>query len=242
MATIKSNYDSYNITKNNMWTNENLIVNDTLKQIFKTSKVLDKDNKEHKFHAGVNPIEGRYLYDCVKDNLYNRVLEIGCAYGTSGLYFTQAFQDNNLDDAKLRSIDPMQSTMWMGIGKLNIERANLGKYFKLIEEKSYLAMPLLLNAKKKYDLIFIDGMHLFDYTLLDLFFADQLTKVGGLILLDDIRHRGVNKAYNYILKNYKHWRLIKYTPCSDTLATFIKLKEEEIGEPGSREWFTHHDF
>jgi hypothetical protein len=28
-------------------------------------------------------------------------------------------------------------------------------------------------------LVFVDGWHTFDYTLLDLFFADLLTEVGG---------------------------------------------------------------
>ena len=50
-----------------------------------------------------------------------------------------------------------------------------------IEQKSFLAMPRLLQAGRKFDFCFVDGMHLFDYTALDLFYADLLVRVGGII-------------------------------------------------------------
>ena len=80
---------------------------------------------------------------------------------------------------QLVSIDPFQSTQWEGIGRLNVQRAGLGEFHHVFEAKDFVAMPKLLEEveqgrRQKFDLIFIDGMHLFDYTLLDFFYADKL--------------------------------------------------------------------
>jgi len=40
------------------------------------------------------------------------------------------------------------------------------KRHKLYEKKSYVALPLLIKKKLKFDFIFIDGFHTFDYTLI----------------------------------------------------------------------------
>jgi hypothetical protein len=85
-------------------------------------------------------------------------------------------------------------------------------------------------------MVFVDGMHLFDYTILDLFYADQLIDIGGIVTLDDIRLENTRKAYDYVLTNYKHWKLIPNTLSSDTLATFVKINED------NREWNFHLRF
>ena len=96
-------------------------------------------------------------------------------------------------------------------------------------------MPRLLNNNKKYDLIFIDGFHTFDYTLLDFFYADLLLNIDGYIIIDDIKHPGVRKCYDYIKTNYKHYTLYN-TPVSSSMATFKKTKED------TRKWNVHEKF
>jgi predicted O-methyltransferase YrrM len=137
---------------------------------------------------------------------------------------------------KLTSIDPFQSTQWKNAGITSIKKAKLKTYHKLIEEMDYIAMPQLIEEDTKFDMVLIDGMHLFDYTILDLFYADLLTRVGGVICLDDIKHKGTGKAYNYVVKNYKHWKLIPNTIASKTMATFLKIKED------NRDWNFHSNF
>jgi len=90
-------------------------------------------------------------------------------------------------------------------------------------------------------MIFIDGMHLFDYTLLDFFYADLMLEVNGLIVIDDIKHPSVLKCIDYINTNYKHYKLVK-TPCSSSAATYVKLFDDVIDAPGCRKWNTHTDF
>jgi len=90
--------------------------------------------------------------------------------------------------------------------------------------KSYEALPeLLKNSEAKFDFIFIDGWHTFDYTLIDFFYADKLLKVGGIIIIDDALHKGVEKSVKYISTNYKFYQKLE-SPI--TVACYKKIKED----------------
>lgn len=106
---------------------------------------------------------------------------------------------------------------------------------RIIEEPSYLALPTLLREGMagRFDLILVDGMHLYDYTLVDMFYADLLLRPGGVVVLDDVRHPGVADALKFLNSNYKHWQRVTDTICADTMATFVKLG------PDLREWDFH---
>jgi predicted O-methyltransferase YrrM len=212
----------------------------TIQEIYKDGKIENEKGEIKKLTSAIGPLEGYHLYSLVYKNDLKQVLEVGMANGISGLFVCQALSDLAKDTGnksrKLTSIDPFQSSQWENAGITSIKKAKLKTYHTLIEEKSFIAMPNLVQAKKKYDMVFIDGMHLFDYTLIDLFYADQLLNIGGIIALDDIRHPGTGKAYEYILTNYKHWKLIPYTLASDTMATFVKIRED------TREWYFHNRF
>ncbi len=69
-----------------------------------------------------------------------------------------------------------------------------------------------------------------------MFYADLLTRVGGVILLDDVRHRGVAPVLDYIRTNYPHLRLVEDSVCADTMATFVKVA------PDARSWDFHVPF
>lgn len=217
---------------------EPFLVSPLIKEIILTYKTQAIGVPQETIQAGVKVPEGYHLYSLVKDNKFKNILEIGFAYGISALFICQALKENGT--GKLISIDPNQSTQWKNIGVKHLYQslgeAGLSKYSQLMEEPSYSAMPKLLSGKKQMDLIFIDGMHLFDYTLVDLFYADLLLRVGGVVVLDDIRHKGVKQAYEYVLKNYNHWKLVKPTVASETCATFIKVKNDD------RNWDYHKFF
>ena len=70
----------------------------------------------------------------------------------------------------LTSIDPFQKTQWNSNGLKLLTNSKLINRHNLIE-KSYEALPeLLKDNKNKFDFIFIDGWHTFDYTLIDFFY------------------------------------------------------------------------
>ncbi len=59
---------------------------------------------------------------------------------------------------------------------------------------SYKALPDAVTRKEKYQLIFIDGWHTFDYTLVDFFYADLLLELGGFLVFDDVQLPAVAKV------------------------------------------------
>jgi predicted O-methyltransferase YrrM len=214
-------------------------VNNTIKEIYKTGKTETEDGSKIKITSAIGPYEGYNLYYLVIENKFTNVLEVGMANGLSSLYICEALKKVKKEtgkSGKLISIDPFQSIQWKNAGITSIKKAKLKTYHKLIEEMDYIAMPQLIEEDKKFDMVLIDGMHLFDYTILDLFYADILTKVGGVICLDDIKHKGTGKAYDYVVKNYKHWKLIPNTIANKTMATFLKIKED------NRYWNFHSNF
>lgn len=238
---IKLNYEK-ELPKNEgrevaYWKRKDLQPNKTLKDLFKLNGVNLDDGTFINFSSGISPKEGWYLYNLVlKNKNINKILEVGMANGTSALYMCQALHDSNKKDGSLTSIDPNQSTQWKNVGITQIERASLDNYHNLIQNTSDIAMANLLEEKEKFDMIFIDGMHLFDYTLLDIYYAVKLVKINGIIVIDDIRHSGVKDAIQYVKKNYN---MLKYIPddlSHDTMATFVKIKEDD------RKWDFHKIF
>ena len=204
---------------------------DLIEQIYKTKTVYNIDNKPIKLKANVGISEGKTLYDLVMSLKCKNALEIGMAFGLSALFMCIGLKKTN---GKLTSIDPNQDTKWENIGTLNIKRAKLQKHHNVIIGKSYNELPKLLNKKKKYELIFIDGWHTFDYCLIDFFYSDLMLKIGGVIVIDDVLHSGVKKVVAYIITNYKHYELIPTDV--KTICIFKKKKEDD------RDWFFHENF
>lgn len=220
-----------------IWTQPDLQVNDFLMNVYKNSEI-ERNNKKYKFIDVTDPLEGKYLYDLIKENKIKLSLEIGLAMGTSAVYMCQGHKD--IKYGKHFAIDPNQKSQYDDIGLYMIEKCKLKKYLTFIEEKSYIALPgLLRKYKGQFDLIYIDGWHTFDYTLIDFFYSDKLLKVGGLIVIDDVKHKPVKKCVYYILSNYKHFKMIdpvKFYNNIATQVTFIKLSED------TRSWNFHINF
>jgi predicted O-methyltransferase YrrM len=145
------------------------------------------------------------------------------------------------------AIDPNQKTQYANIGRELVRRCGLADALEVIEAPSYRALPalfsdILAGRRPRFDLIYIDGWHTFDYTLIDFFYADLLLEVNGMIVLDDIKHPPVKNLLAYVVKNYPHYRLVPRTPCFgrspalSSQATFIKIRED------ARAWNHHADF
>ena len=104
-------------------------------------------------------------------------------------------------------IDPYQYTSepsgksWDGAGIAGLERAGFD-FFHLLEMRSEFALPKLLEqGENQLDLIFIDGWHTFDHTLLDCFYATRLLRIGGILILDDVRRPSIKSVVKF-LKSY----------------------------------------
>ena len=102
------------------------------------------------------------------------------------------------------SIDPNQTSSYKGIGLLNVRRAGFDGAHTFIEAPSHLALPELLAKDTRVDLAYVDGMHTFDYTLVDLFYLDKMCNVGGVVGFNDCGMRSVHRVIRFLRTHRKY--------------------------------------
>ena len=200
------------------------MINSVLENIYVTNNVEDdKGNSISVFPVATPKIVGDFLYEYIQKYNCQKTLEVGMAYGLSTVAICQAHADKG--SGSHIAIDPYQRKTWKSIGLLNIERAGLTQKLRFIEENSAIALPQLVVENKKLDLAFIDGCHLFDYTLLEFFYVDMLLETDGLIIFDDLWMPSIRKTVSFVLEN----RAYKLLP--------LKAKsnwKQKIGRIGTR--------
>jgi predicted O-methyltransferase YrrM len=192
--------------------------------IFKRSPI----NGLPKLNSHINKVEGHYLEKTILNNKFTNVLEIGLAYGISSLYMCNALSKTK---GSLISIDPTQKSQFHNYGKKLIKKNKFDKLHRLIEKNSYIALPeLLIESKLQnilYDMIFISGWHTFDHTLVDFFYADKLIKIGGYIIIKDIRLDSVTQVIDFLSNNFVHY-MRKKSP--SRVACFKKKDNDNRGD------------
>jgi predicted O-methyltransferase YrrM len=177
-----------------------------LQEIFSKGAVTSAKGETFELHSSIDNEEGEFLQNLIATYKPQNSVEIGCAYGLSSLYICDALQKHSTNP-KHTILDPFQSTQWSGIGINNLKKVGID-FFNLVEKPSELAMPELLVEGKKFDFIFIDGWHTLDHTLLDLFYANKMLKIGGILVVDDVvTIRPVNRAMRYFA-NYPAYKFI----------------------------------
>lgn len=139
------------------------------------------------------------LYDTVKKYKVKKALEIGMASGISSLSILSGLKENG-DETRLVSIDPFQSTLGRGAGVNHVREAGLSNHHQLLEEFDYLALPKLVAAGEKFDFIYIDGNHDFEYVMLNFFYADLLVTKGSIIGFNDCGWKSVHAAMKHVPK------------------------------------------
>jgi predicted O-methyltransferase YrrM len=184
-------------------------MNETINSIFASGKVQTVEGKTIPLHSNIDASEGKLLFDLIRgDTRVKKTLEVGCAYGLSSLHICEALRDRK--DSSHTIVDPLQKTQWQGIGIHNLRQAGFSN-FELIEEKSEFALPHILGQGEAcFDLVFIDGWHTFDHTLLDCFYGTRLLAVGGYLVVDDAQFPSIRKAIDYLL-NYPCYDFVTAT-------------------------------
>ena len=182
--------------------------------------------------AGIDEESQKILKHYITKYNCKKILEVGMADGMSAIAILQALNG----EGTLTSIDPHQSTYWSNNGIKNIQFLNLEKNHTLIEKFDYVALPELLSKGEKYDLIFIDGSHIFDNVIHNNFYADMLLKVGGILINDDLWMPAVKTAYNFIKNNYPHYDVVDTSPKRFTPILKKKKERQYLG------WDFHVEF
>ena len=175
-------------------------------EIRRERTVTAEDGKTYPIHKhGIDVTEGSFLTEFIAGRpTVIRTLEVGCAYGLSSLHIASALAGR--PGAHHVIVDPDESTAWSGVGVTNLDRAGID-FYELREEPSEIALPQLLKEGAEFDLAFIDGWHTFDQTLIDMYYANRLVKVGGYIIIDDADWISVSKAISYFAK-YPCYRIV----------------------------------
>lgn len=157
-----------------------------------------------------------------KKILINDILEIGTYDGYNALLLSKLFPDSKIDTIDLPEDDDDFVNFY--------NRKNLIKEF-INQRNNYLSknnninfLPLnslkLLNHKKKYDLIWIDGAHGYPMVCIDIINALHLINDKGIIMCDDIHlklnHLNSDKMYRSIasyetLNELQKQNIIKFT-------------------------------
>jgi hypothetical protein len=131
-------------------------------------------------------------------------LEVGFLFGTSALAILLAYQKKGiLNDSMHIAIDPFQKSSWDNAGRIILKSAGFENNIKITDDYSCFALPDLIKQNQKFDLIYIDGSHLFEDVFADFYFSDKLLTAGGIVLFDDNSDPHVNKVTRFIKTNFK---------------------------------------
>jgi hypothetical protein len=178
-----------------------------LEQALATKMVFNEAGQSRPLHSAIPREEGLFLQGIIRRHRPAPVLRLDVLM-TSHRYLS-AKRSARLGAREHVVIDPYQlgsghdgpDDGYEGIGPLNLKRAGLHDLVTFYPEPSYLCLPRLAAEKRKFDFAFVDGMHTFDYVLVDFFFIDKMLNVGGVIVFDDLGYPSVLRACRYILTN-----------------------------------------
>ena len=170
-----------------------------LANLFETESAVDSSGTVVRLIANIPPAFSSALTRVVRENNVMCAVEVGLAYGTSALAILEGLGV----DGKLISLDPFHEQLGR-VGKILINQSTRAADHELVELPDYLGLPRLIERGIVADLVYIDGMHTFDYVALDAFYADKLIRPGGIIGFNDCGFRSIHKFLKYFV-NHRHY-------------------------------------
>lgn len=145
--------------------------------------------------------EAGYIYNFLREKRLSRTLETGFAFGKSAAHIMAATGSEHF------AIDPFQER-YKHLGTGNIEKLGMSQQLNLYHDYSHNVLPLLLNEKRKFEFVFIDGDHKFDGIMLDFYYTDLLLVTGGYIMFHDSWMRSTRIVEKFIRTNRSNYTRI----------------------------------
>ena len=99
------------------------------------------------------------------------------------------------------AIDPFQTDDWDSTGLMAVERAGLSGYLDFRSSASCYELPRMIQAGLKFDLVYIDGSHLFEDVFVDYYFVSRLLADDGIVVFDDSTNPHIHKVLAFIHAN-----------------------------------------
>lgn len=143
--------------------------------------------------------DGEMLYSLVRKKSDSRSLEMGMAFGLASLFMCQGHIDNG--GGHHTAIDPYQDHWFKQCGTLNVAKLGFEDSFRFFQERTHEVLPRLFQDGERFNLVFLDGNHRFEYIMLDFFYASRMLEVGGFLMLHDPWMPSTRKATSFILRN-----------------------------------------
>jgi hypothetical protein len=145
--------------------------------------------------SGISSSQAQTIFDLLERERPEATAEIGCANGGSTKAIAAALEQNG--KGHHFAIDPYQASYWNDAGKIRISAANLSHrvtFHDEFPERIFHTLPQL-------DFVFIDGSHLFDFTMVDFVVSDRQLKVGGILAFHDVWMGAVRGVLRFVLSN-----------------------------------------
>lgn len=202
-------------------------MNSVLSEILQSNQVIDSHGQPRPLTVNMNRAEGDLImraFEAVKPDVS---LEVGFAYGVSALFACSAL-DRNAKPSRHIVVDPCQSSLYEGIGQLNIERAGFDRFVELIEEPSETALPRLLLAGTRVQAAIIDGWHTFDHALVDFFYVNKMLEPGGVVIFDDVNMPAIARLLAHVM-TYPIYSVFDATPIKRAPNPFVALRRRLNG-------------
>jgi predicted O-methyltransferase YrrM len=131
-----------------------------------------------------------------------RTLEIGLCFGGSCLLLAATHRELTGQASKQHTaVDPFQQQVWDDAGLLALERAELAGYVSFQPSFSSIILPRLLEENEQFDLVYIDGSHLFEDVFIDTYYTGRLLSDGGVVAFDDCGDPHVRKVLAFLCSN-----------------------------------------
>ena len=151
--------------------------------------------------TGITQPSGNFLRDLVIREQARRTLEVGLGLGLSSLAIIEGILTVG-GDVHHTTMDFAQAERDYA-GRQSILDASARDVSTVMPKDSAVALAELYSSGKRFDFAFVDGSHVFDGVIVDLFYTIRLVKPDGLIVLDDHWMPAVQTALAFCTTNWK---------------------------------------
>lgn len=170
-------------------------INDYIIDTLKDNEGILKEIEDYGYKNNVPIIKkdiASLIEVLIKMNKPKHIIEVGTAIGYSSILMCLASNK----EAKIKTFE--RNPKMAKIAKENIKRAGLSDYIEVIEGD---AIENLKMIDTKFDLLFLDAakskyMEFYELT-------EPYLKKGGLILSDNILHKGMVASDDYVIRRQK---------------------------------------
>lgn len=135
---------------------------------------------------------GNFFSHLVRLRKPDLVVEFGAAFGVSGMYWLSALEDNH--KGRLLSFEPNE--IWAKTAEKNL--AAIGSHFTLIKGPFEDNIDTELKEGEKIEIALIDAIHTDAFVLPQFELVAERLAAGGLVLLDDIHLKSMNRCFDKI--------------------------------------------